>query len=249
MGTTSELSEKIKPELLDESEIFTIDIVDGVSQQKLHTYHEEVPLNKPFTLDLTKFIPREEVLTLERFIDVASNVITDAQNREGIVLNEQVKLVQEYQPEEFYKLGDEIISFKVIKREPGKMNRKATGMVQRGYSHSYEGREHHNPDKIITVESRSVDHQLELSVWAKTATLANRRALWLERLFVNNRWAFEVQGAERFFWEGRGPDTVWKHAEQRIHQRPLRFFLRSKELRVRAHSRIVQFNLDLQIII
>jgi len=247
MSEISQLYEKIKPELIDENNLYQIQIVDGMTQQKINEHHAEVELDDPFHFDPSRFIPDTELINLEKFAELASDIIKDAQTREGVVESEQVKLVQEYQPEEFHLLGDELISFRVLKREPAKMNRQVTSMTQRSSGFDYDIRSSDQPNKIITIESRPIDHNLEFGIWAKTATLANKRALWLERLFVTHAWAFQVKGIERFFWSNRGPDTVWKHAEQRMHQRTLQFFMRLREFEVKASPRIAQFNFNFQI--
>ena len=144
-------------------------------------------------------------------------------------------MVQEYQPERFNALGPEVITVKVLKREPAKMNAKGTGRPQRSSGFDYDFRSPSHPNKYIRIESRPIDHRIEFAVWAKTAELANARALWLEKLFVTHAWAFQVQGVERFYWESRGPDTLWKHNDVRLHQRPLVFFARLREHEVHAH--------------
>jgi hypothetical protein len=246
MSTTSQLYEKVNPNLLNPEGLYSVVIMDGHSgeQRMLET---PVHLKNPFEFDYTRLLPNGKHMDLERFYTVANDVVQEAQLREGIVSTEIIKVVQEYQPENFYVMGDEVISVKCKERKPALMNRKGTGRPQRGFGHGHDLKVSAHPNKVIEVESRPIDHKIEFAVWGKTATLANKRALWLERLFVSHSWAFAVQGVERFFWETRGPDTLWKHGEQRLHQRPLTFMVRLREFRVVAHSVLRNVNFSVQI--
>ena len=87
-------------------------------------------------------------------------------------------------------------------------------------------------------------HIIEFSCWSKSNRLANNRAIWLEKLLINNSWRYQTQGVERFYWEGRGPDTYMTSGEQRLFYRPMRFFVRFREFEVKLHSLIK----DIQII-
>lgn len=235
MSEISNLHEKISPDLLKEATQYTISIVDSVTGASGSQYEAQVKLVNPYSFDPTPFVPKDRIMDLPAFYTLAAEVIADAQERQGIVASERVKLVQEYQPEQFYAMGDEVIATRVLRRTPGMMDKKAKGRPNRRSSHSHEFRSPGNPNKIIVIESRPIDHKIEFSCWAKTSELANKRALWLEKLFVTHAWAFEVQGVERFYWEGRSADTLWKHGEQRLHQRPLAFFVRLREHEVSAY--------------
>lgn len=246
MSTTSQLYEKVNPNLLNPDGLYTVVLVDGMSgeQRMLET---PVKLNNPFEFDYTRLLPNATHMDLERFYTVANDIVLDAQAREGVVEDERVQVVQEYQPENFSNFGDEVITVKCKERRPALMNKKGTGRPNRGFGHGLDLKVSAHPNKVIEVESRPIDHKIEFACWAKTATLANKRALWLERLFVSHSWAFAVQGTERFFWETRGPDTLWKHGEQRLHQRPLTFKVRLREFRVVAHSVLRNINFSIQI--
>jgi hypothetical protein len=235
INETSRILEAVSPSLLDEADSYEIKILDGLSKRELRTYIKEVKVINPFSFDPAPFLGDEPIMDLPKFTDVARDLIADAQRREGVIDTECVSLVQEYQPERFYTFGDEVISTRVLKREPARMSRDGKSRPQRGSGYSHEFRSPTTPNKIIVIESRPIDHRIEFTCWAKTSTLANRRALWLEKLFVTHSWAFQVQGADRFFWEDRGPDELWKHEEQRLHRRPLRFMLRLREFEVYAH--------------
>jgi hypothetical protein len=239
----------LRPEQLDEDlkreEPLIVRIVDGFSGSLIKELHSPVPLNNVFFNDPSPFIPAAEICDLPTFYDIGSRVVKDAQDREGTVESEQVQIVQEFQPERWSDINaDEIIVCKVISRSPAKMDRKGTGREQRASTHYRDLRSAEYPNKVITVETRPIDHIIGFDVWGKTATLANRRALWLEKLFVTHKWAFTVNGVERFWWKSRGQDTLWKGpGESRLHQRPLQFFVRLREFEVYAAPTIKQFEL------
>jgi len=235
MSEISNLSEKVSLDLLKEATEYTVSIVDLVSGRTAPSYQAEVELVNPYSFDPAPFVPKDRIMDLPAFYALAAEVIADAQEREGVIPEEQIKLVQEYQPERFYKMGDEVIATRVLRRTPGMMNKKADSRPNRRSSFSHEFRSPGSPNKMIVIESRPIDHKIEFSCWAKTSELANKRALWLEKLFVTHAWAFKIQGVERFYWEGRSADTLWKHGEQRLHQRPLSFFVRLREHEVLAY--------------
>ncbi len=245
MSEESHLVEKVDKDLLKEDNFFTIILLDGVTNKPIQEFHAEVDLENPYAFDVDRLIPNDLPMDLNRMYEVAALVIDDAQRREGIIDTERVKLVQEYQPERMNEFGEEVIAARVLLREPAKMNAKATGRPQRASLFSYDYQSTDLPNKVINVRSRPIDHRIEFAVWAKTATLANKRALWLEKLFVTHRWAFTIKGAERFFWIKRGPDTLWKHGEQRLHQRSLVFFVRLREFESHAHPALRQIALEL----
>lgn len=235
MSEISHLHQEVSPEQLDEATAYNVSIVDSVSGKVVQQYEVATKINNPFAFDPSPFVPKDRIMDLPAFYNLAADIILDAQARDSIVEEERVSLVQEYQPDRFHSLGDEVISAKVIKREPANMSTKATSRPQRHAAYDFEYQSPSEPNKSIVIKSRPVDHIIEFACWARTATLANSRALWLEKLFTTHSWAFGVQGVERFHWKTRGPDTLWNHGGQRLHQRPLQFFVRLREHEVFAH--------------
>lgn len=245
MSEISNLVEKVSADLLEEASEYSVTIIDTVTGAPVDEYTVATELKNPFSFDPSPFVPKNRIMDLPAFISLASDVIEDAQDRDGIIEEERVKLVQEYQPDRFYSLGDEVISFKVLKRQPGRMSSKGNSRPQRASGFDFSFRDPGHPNKSIEVQSRPIDHRVEFACWAKTAELANARALWLEKLFITHAWAFAVQGVERFYWESRGPDTLWTHAGQRLHQRPLVFFVRLREHEVFAHPILKRINYEI----
>ena len=144
--------------------------------------------------------------------------------------------------------GNEVITFRVIERKPGMMNKKGTGRPQRKAMFSHEEARPQLANKIITVESRPLDHVIEFNCWALSNKLANKRVLWLEKLFINSAFVFEVKGAERFHFKERLADNYITVNGQRFFSRPLRFFLRYREFDAKAVSIIKQILIDAKIL-
>ena len=234
----SQLIERVRDDLLDESQSYGINIIDSHGNT---TYNNvSVINNNPFHVDWGRFLP--DYMDLPRFWDVANDLITDAQDREGVLEANRVRLVEDFRPEQFSEFGNgnEVISYSVISRLPGSNEPSGEGRRQTSYRHHVNLRSPKDPNKMIEVESRPVDHKVQFTCWAKTSQLANQRALWLENLFIDHSWAFEIKGAERFHWIERGRDTFWGPSGQNLAQRPLVFFLRLRVFRLKLHSIIQQ---------
>jgi hypothetical protein len=247
MSEESKLSETVPESLLDEREVFQVSISAG--ERTISEYETAVKLESPWEFDGSKFIPNQTVMSLDRFFEIASDIISDAQDRESIADGqEKVRLIEAYPPEDFSNFDNEVICFRVLRREPAKMNPSGTGRPQRKSRFSHDLQDPRLPNKSVVVESRPIDHLIEFSCWAKTNKIANKRALWLEKLFVTHSWAFEVQGVERFFWKDRGPDTFMTSGGQRLFYRPINFFVRFSEFEIRTTPllRTLQFNIGVE---
>jgi len=236
MSEDTQLTEKVNEDLLDERNRVTVMLLEGDNIR--NQYEIAVELDNPFEFDATRFLPNQKPMSLPRFFSIASELIKDAQKREGVKNDKIIRLIEEYPPEPFEGYGDEIIVSRVLKREPGLMNTKGTSRPHRKGTYAYDLVSPNHPNKVIVIESRPIDHLIEFSCWGKSNKLANARALWLEKLFVNHAWAFEYQGCERFHWKNRGPDTYMTTGGQRIFYRPVNFFVRFREFEVKAHPQI-----------
>ena len=239
----SQLQEEVKSDLLDTDNLLKVQLVEA--DQVVSEYETAVKLTNPYTFDATPFLPNSTPMSLPRFYELAADLVANAQDRAGILEGKRVKMIEEYPPEPFNDYGDEVITFRLLKREPAKMNTKGTARPHRKSTYSYDVVREQNPNKVIVIESRPIDHLIEFNCWAKNNKLANSRALWLEKLFINHAWAFEVQGCERFYWRDRGPDTYTTTGGQRVFYRPVNFFVRFREFEVKAHPQIKQILFDI----
>ena len=225
-------------------------IVEFIDENKsvAHEMISAITFTNPFKFNLSDFLPNETPLTLNKFFELASNVIEEAQTDLSIKDSKIVKLVQEYPPEDFATLGDEVITFRVIERKPGMMDKKGKSRPQRKPRYSYEYLDENSPNKIVTVETRPVDHIIEFNCWAINNKLANNRAIWLEKLLINTAFVFIENGAERFFWKERRSDTYMTVGNQRLFYRPIHFFLRFREFDATAYSTLRSFLIKSNII-
>jgi len=231
----------------DQILINVVDTAGRISTEMLAP--QEFVINNPYNINLDRvFMANTAPLTLDVFFDVAQKLITNSQEKEGVKAKRLVKLVEEYPPETMDEYGEEVITFKVVERKPGLMNKKGTDRPHRKATYSHQEIRPDMPNKIITVESRPVDHVIEFNCWATSNKTANRRAIWLEKLFINSAFVFELKGAERFFWKERLSDNYMSINGQRVFSRPIRFFLRFREFDAKAYSIIRQALIDLKIL-
>jgi hypothetical protein len=228
--------------LLEESTLITI--IDGASKFK---YEKSIAVDNPFAFDPNHHAITDAPATLPRFLDLTQDILTQQQDLEGTVATERIKFTDEYPFEPFANTGDEIIVWRLISRKPANMSSDAKSRPQRGFNFAYCLRSPKYPDKVITVESRPIDHIIEFSCFAKRARLANRRALWLEKLLIDQTWVYQSQGVDRFMWEERLADTYMSVGGQPLYQRPLRFFVRLAEFRSKADQIINEINLETQL--
>lgn len=247
---TNELPNPVPPELLSEDNSFTIVVADGMSGS-LKVIERGVKLKNGFDPSskdlLNTFLPNLQHLNLTRFFELTAKIIEDAQVREQVDVDKRIHFLEEFQPEDFAEHGEQLITFKVIKREPANMNTKGTGRPQYGYGFHNQVQLPDDPNRIMVIDSRPIDHIIEFSVWAKTATVANRTALWLEDLLFASTWIYKSKGAERFNWIGRDPDAIQLPGGQRLHQRPLKFKVRLREFMMLHYPVIRHFDLELSL--
>ncbi len=231
----------------DQILINVVDSAGRISTEMLAP--EEFVITNPYNINLDRvFMVNTAPLTLDIFFDIAQKLLADSQEREGVKASRLVKLVEEYPPESMDDYGDEVITFKLVERKPGLMNTKGTDRPHRKATYSHQEARPNMPNKIITVESRPVDHVIEFNCWATSNKIANKRAIWLEKLFINSAFVFELKGAERFFWKERLSDNYMSINGQRVFSRPIRFFLRFREFDAKAYSIIRQVLIDLKIL-
>jgi|15BtaG_2_1085339.scaffolds.fasta_scaffold00038_1 hypothetical protein len=236
-STTSQIIEQVNQELLDDDGFMTVEVMDSYKGSTVNSdpdYEKPTKITSPFSFDPTRFLSNCQTMTLPRFIEVAGELLDDAQDRAGIVDDEKVTLVEEYPAEDFSRFGDEVIAWKLTSREPAKMNTSATGRPQMGFRYYYKLRSPKYPNKWVEVQARPLDHIIEFQCWSKSARLANRRALWLENLFTSHAWAVKVQGADRFYFKKRINDWYTTTGGQGLYVRPLQFFVRLYDFRVVA---------------
>jgi len=242
--STTQIFESVRESLLSKDNEFSVTLIDPTGQEH---HQDAVTVDNPFEIDTKRFIPNAQPMDLDRFIEVAEEVISYAQTRENVPEDKIVELISEYPRDDFsrYRGGEEVITWRLVSREPARMNSKGTGRPQRASAFSYDLQNPTYPNKVITVQTRPLDHIIEFVVWSKDAGKANRRAIWLERLFIAHSWAFKIQGADRFFFERRLADNYRTTGGQPIYERALRFQVRLMEFQVIADSMIRHITFEL----
>lgn len=240
MSETSQLQESIDSSLLDKTNTFTIRIVDSYNDQFL--LEKEVKVENPFKFHLGDFVPADQKMDLPAFIDLVGALIMHQNSQDSSELSLDFK--EHYTDEMF---TDDRITWAVIERCPAKMNPKATGRPQRKPLYSYDLHSPEYPNKVVIVESMPIDHIIEFSACSKNAKQANDRALWLEKLLINQGWVFQSKGVEKFYWEKRLADNFMNVSGQRVHVRALRFFVRLREYRPLIQPMIKHFDFNLTV--
>lgn len=240
MSEVSITSEEINPSLLTD-ETFRVVLLDGSTSRLADEIFIPINIKSKFDLDLTQFIPNSP-LQIDQMPEFISNLIDDVQDKEGVSSDKRIKLVRHSQPDLLAELGNEVITYRILSRKPANMSTDGRSRPNRLPSYSYEYINALEPNKVLYIESRPLDHILEISTWAKSITLADKRALWLERLLISHRWMFTSRGVKPFFFEGRSADTMW-NPNVRLHQVPMRFFARIQEFNILALPTIKQFDI------
>lgn len=206
-----------------------------------------IKLDDPFHIDWSTIRPGQ-FCTLDKVYDLLRDLINYKQTLDGVTESNRITLSEEWNPEDIAEHpAGEGITIKLINREPGRMS--ADGKSRPNYAPNFESkfRDPNLPNNVITVESIVKDHVIELSCWATEAKLANQRALWLERTLFEQKHNFPLNGIQNWRYEQRLSDMVIKQSEQRIHQRPIRYFFRLYEPVVHMDPQIsnIQFRVNL----
>jgi hypothetical protein len=114
---------KTVSQLFDEvdSNSFTVELISPIDEISVLP---EVEVTNPYEFDFSRLVPGQVVMDIDRFVEVASQLIEWAQRKEGIDENKFVKLTCEYGEAnfEFWKSGQEVITWKIVSREPALMN-------------------------------------------------------------------------------------------------------------------------------
>lgn len=178
--------------------------------------------------------------TLDKFYSTLQDLLADAQKRE----TDPVSIVQEYPPEPFQ--SDEIITWRLISRKPAMMNRKGTGRPQAKFRSMDTITTAALPNHTYIIRNRPLDHILEFTCWGKSNKIANRRALWLEKLLISWAWVFYAIGVEDFRFDGRLADLYQRVGEAKLYARPLRFKMRLREYDIVAQPNIRKLRVEVQ---
>lgn len=201
-----------------------------------------VVYNNPYAFDISSFIPQTQVFNLDRFFSLSKQIFDDFATRTKVPV---VPLVEEYPPLDMASIGQELVTFRLISRQPANLSTDARSRPQRSFKNSYSYKDKNYGDNVIEVMNRPLDHEIEFTVWATSNKLANKRVIWLENLLLTQTWVYKSQGADRFHFIKRLQDGYLTTGQQRIFYRPLRFFLRFNEFLIKANYQIKNMELEL----
>lgn len=88
-----------------------------------------------------------------------------------------------------------------------------------------------NPGYKRAVFGFFYDNIVRLTCWARTAKVANERALWVEDVMEEYTWFFVFSGANRVLYDGRRAEVVHDIKGNRFYGRPVDYFVRTEKLR------------------
>lgn len=212
-------------ELLEEAKkTVTLIFNDGVTKSEEIEIPESITYKNPYNYDLLQFLPNVTLFDLNTFFSLTKTVLQNENNLNKLPI---INITEEYPPDNMEDYGQEVLSYKVISRQPGAVDQNNSIRPKR-YRPSYTIKDHHTGD-LIEIHKRSLDHEIEITCWATTNKMANARALWLERLLVTESWVYKSRGADRFYFLKRLSDGYMTTGQQKLFYRPLRFFLRYDE--------------------
>jgi hypothetical protein len=184
--------------------------------------------------------------SLIEFYDLVNRAMTDYQARAGTTLINYVNFTEE---DPSPKDTTEVISFSVVKREPGAYSQGAPfeGAVKNLRPITREsGKDPNNSDYRFAIQGYWYDNLIRFNCWARTNKQANERACWFEDFMEDYTWWFKLQGVNRVIFWGRGEDQVVDDDGNKWFGRPLDYFVRTEKLRRFEEKKLeeILINLD-----
>lgn len=176
--------------------------------------------------------------SLTEVYDTIRKVIEDLERRTGVPEANRVTFTEE-EPDN--KAQTEIVTFSLVRREPGAFGQGAPFESKvrnmRPILREEEDDAEH-PGYRIATTGYWHDNIIRLTCWAQTNKAANARANWLENLLDEYAWFFKAEGVDRFlFWE-RNSDIMRTIDNNKWYGRPLDYFVRTETLRAFSEKKI-----------
>lgn len=142
----------------------------------------------------------------------------------------------------------EIITFSLLKREPGAFSQGAPfeGNIRNlRPMFREEGDDTSNPGYKYMVLGYWHDNLVRFTCWARTNKAANKRAEWFEGFMEEYSWWFKAQGTDRVIFTSRSADIVTEINGNKWYGRPLDYFVRTETLRVFNEKTIEEIMVNL----
>lgn len=98
------------------------------------------------------------------------------------------------------------------------------------------------PGQATVVKSQWFDNLIQFEIVARSATQANKLALWFEDLMECNRYYFAALGITKYFFDMRGKDAFEQNGNEGYYKRPLIYYVRTErtfEIREQALNNII----------
>ena len=135
----------------------------------------------------------------------------------------------------------EIISMKLIKRQPGMHGQGApfentVRQLKPLLRETLDDPD--NPGYKRLVLGQFYDNLLQLTCWAKTNKEASERALWLETVMEDYAWFFAYSGANRVIYQGRAPELLLDVDHYHLYGRPIEYFVRTEKIRTVSQKQL-----------
>jgi hypothetical protein len=167
---------------------------------------------------------------IDEFYTLLQSALQDKQDRDNIVADDRVTLIHEYPPSE---IRTELITYRLISR--------SCATTSQGHPMN-KGRSDWkpklrdvvpdpvHPNKKLLISGQLFDNLIELCCVARTAKVADQRALWLEDLMHQYAWFFTYQGVGQVLYMGRETDSHLEVGGNKLHSRPLRYFVQTEKI-------------------
>ena len=183
---------------------------------------------------------------LQEFYDLVNRALIDYQARAGTNMRNQVNFTEEDpQPKD----DTEVISFRLMRREPGAFSQGAPfeGAIKNMRPIvREEALDPANPDYRFAINGYWYDNIVRFTCWARTNKQANERACWFEDFMEDYTWWFRLQGISRVLYWGRGEDETAVDEGNKWYGRPLNYFVRTEKLRKFEEKKLEQILINLE---
>lgn len=220
--------------------------VQDILDEELTQNNVKVVVERIFDMEIGKDLaglasksrtPRE-AKSLTEVYDLIRKTIEDIEKRVKTPQENKVTFTEE-EPDN--KAQTEVITFSLVRREPGAFGQGApfesrTRNLRPMIREEQDDPE--NPGYRIATTGYWHDNLIRLTCWAQTNKAANARADWLEKLLDEYSWFFKAEGVDRFlFWE-RNSDIIKVVDNNKWYGRPIDYFVRTETLRSFSEKKI-----------
>ncbi len=141
-----------------------------------------------------------------------------------------------------------IVSFSLIKREPGSFSQGAPfeGAVRNMKPiFREEADDPENPGYKVGAVGYWHDNIIRFTCWANTNKRANELAQWFEDMMDEYMWYFKAEGINRMLFWGRSADSTENIDGNKWYGRPIDYFVRTEKIKVFSEKTIEKIVLSI----